>query len=230
LDWRARLAAAESAWSLALLERDPDIAQEATRLFRKAAELDPRASWKWERLAAAHIQAGQSEAALAPLGKSLAIIGDIPRSANSLILRGMAYRELGQTDRALRDFDQVIRLNPSLADAYSNRGATYNNLGQYRRAIQDLDEAIRLRPEHYMAYNNRGNAYGNLDQVTRAIQDFNEAIRLDPTLALAYYNRALAYILLGGDLEAERDAERAVQLGFDSVPLRQAIARLKEDR
>ena len=65
--------------------------------------------------------------------------------------RGVAYRSLGQPQRAIQDFDEAMRLgpsNPSIASTYTNRGNAYEDLGQYQRAIQDHDEAIRLDPQN----------------------------------------------------------------------------------
>ena len=46
---------------------------------------------------------------------------------------------LGQSQRAIRDYDEAIRLNPQLALAYMDRGSAYGHLGQSQRAIQDGD-------------------------------------------------------------------------------------------
>lgn len=229
-DWRPRLAAAESALTLALIERNADTASEAIRLYREVAQLDPQAWWHWEWLAAAHIKVGRTEAALEPLEKSLAILDGIPRSAYSRLLQGMAYLELDEPATALRSFDEAVRLNPNLADAYTNRGASYNALGRYQRAIQDLDEAIKLNPGMAIAYNNRGNSYGNLDQLQRAIEDYDEAIRLDPQFALAYSNRALANTYLGKDDDAKMDVERGTELGLDPGPILAKMEEVKNNR
>jgi tetratricopeptide (TPR) repeat protein len=215
---------------LALIERDPDKAGEAIRLYHEVAELDPHTWWHWERLAAAQLQMGQSQAALAPLEKSLAILGAIPRSAYPRLLQGMAYIGLGDSKTALAFLNEASRLKPDFADAYANRGASYNVLGRYRRAIQDLDEAIKLNPRMAMAYNNRGNSYGNLDQLQRAIEDYDEAIRLDPQFGLAYSNRALAYTYIGRDDDARKDVERGTQLGLDLGPILAKIEEVKNNR
>ena len=227
LDWRLRLDLAGSALTLALMERDPDMANEAILLYREVSQLDPQTSWHWEWLAAAHLKVGQFEAALEPLEIALSILNGSPRSAYPRLLQGMAYSELADSRMAFRSFDEAIRLNPNLGDAYTNRGASYNTLGQYKRAIQDLDEAIKLNPKAAMAYNNRGNSYGNLDQLERAIEDYDEAIRLDPKFALAYSNRAFAYTYLGRYDEARADVERGTALGLDPAPL---LAQLEEVR
>ena len=58
----------------------------------------------------------------------------------------------------------------------------------------------------------------------------DEAIRLNPELALAYVNRAFVYIRLNKDLEAERDMDRAIALGYDPTVLRQEIEEIKKQR
>ena len=126
--------------------------------------------------------------------------------------------------------NDAIRLEPNLADAYTNRGASYSQLGRYERAIKDLDEAIDMNPASAMAYNNRGNAYENLDQLHRALENYDEAIRLDPGFALAYSNRALANTYLGNDDEARKDVERGTALGIDPGPVLARIEEVKNNR
>jgi len=41
--------------------------------------------------------------------------------------RGAAYANLGEYPRAIKDFDEALRLDPQLALAYTNRGATYRH-------------------------------------------------------------------------------------------------------
>jgi tetratricopeptide (TPR) repeat protein len=107
--------------------------------------------------------------------------------------RGNGYHEKGDYDRAILDYDQAVRLNPSHANAFSNRGVAYARKGDYDRAIQNYDEAIRLNPNHADAFSNRGVAYARKGDYDRAIQNYDEAIRLNPNHANAVYDRGNAY-------------------------------------
>jgi tetratricopeptide (TPR) repeat protein len=58
-------------------------------------------------------------------------------------------------DRAIKDDDESIKLNPKYARAYNRRGVAYYNKGDYARAIADDDQALRLNPQRDVARQNR---------------------------------------------------------------------------
>ena len=61
-------------------------------------------------------------------------------------IRGMAYYEQGELDRAVTAFDRAIELKPDYASAFFNRGLAYSAMGDYDRAIADFTQAITLNP------------------------------------------------------------------------------------
>jgi tetratricopeptide (TPR) repeat protein len=148
--------------------------------------------------------------------------------------RGDAYITLGQTQRAISDYDQAIVLDPNDAYYYSDRGKAYQALGKAEQAqrdfdkakellaneaqyaiqttIQGFDKAIRLNPKDAHIYYERGQAYAKLGQTQRSIQDFDEAIRLDPKSSLAYGPRGDAYVKLGQTERAISDYDQAIRL------------------
>ena len=139
--------------------------------------------------------------------------------ANVSMQRGIAYYEQGQYDRAIRDFDEAIRLDAGYVHAWNNRGLTYSNKGQYDRAIRDLDEAIRLDPGHVPAWHNRGAAYYNKGDYDQAIRDFDEVIRLadeelrrHPYYVETWNKRGNAYLEKGQYDQAIRDYDEAIRL------------------
>ncbi|MEK6572175.1 MAG: tetratricopeptide repeat protein, partial [Bacteroidota bacterium] len=70
---------------------------------------------------------------------------------NKMVELGAAVGRLGEHDQALKLFDQVISLNPNLAEAYYNRGIARGQKGDLEGAIKDYDEAIRLLERAYKA-------------------------------------------------------------------------------
>jgi tetratricopeptide (TPR) repeat protein len=77
--------------------------------------------------------------------------------------------------------NQVIRLDPSDADAFSNRGAAYKGKGQYDRAVEDYNQAIRLNPNYATAFYNRGASWARKNDLQRALADFKKFSELAPS-------------------------------------------------
>src|SRR5437667_395115 len=58
--------------------------------------------------------------------------------------RGLAYAANGEFDRAIADFNETIRLDPTDPDAFISRGGAYFATGDHNRAIVNFSEALRL--------------------------------------------------------------------------------------
>ena len=107
--------------------------------------------------------------------------------AEEYFSRGIIAYKNGNTQQALSDFNQTIKINPDDALAYYNRGVVYDDLGNMQQAISDYNQTIKINPYDADAYNNRGNAYSRLGNAQQAINDYNQAIKIKPNLAQAYY-------------------------------------------
>ena len=78
----------------------------------------------------------------------------------ALIARGGALGRKDMIDRAIDDYDVVLRLDPGLADIFNARGELWRKKGDRPKALADFGAAIKLNPEHSIA---RGN-YKSLAQ------------------------------------------------------------------
>jgi tetratricopeptide (TPR) repeat protein len=166
-----------------------------------------------------------------------AIVEQYPEAAEGYLLRGVAYTQLNNVNRAIDDFTRAIRILPYDWTAYTFRAAAYVQLDKIGEALDDYDTAIELNPRYAAAYTGRAqilDAQGDsqnaqIDQliaegITRveredfagAISKFTQAIDLDSTperrVANAYYNRALSHYSLR-DLDAAiEDYGAAIEL------------------
>jgi tetratricopeptide (TPR) repeat protein len=81
-----------------------------------------------------------------------------PDFADAYWIRGLAYADLGQYQRAIEDYNKSMRLKPNDL-IYNHRGLAYRNLGQYQLCIEEYNEAIRLKSVEADAYYERGICY-----------------------------------------------------------------------
>ena len=117
-----------------------------------------------------------------------------------------------ESDKAIADCSQAIRLHENYASAFFNRGNAYRAAAEYDRSIEDYSQVIRLDPNDTDAIINRGNSYNNKGQYDRAIEDYDQAIRLKPSDADAFINRGVAYKAKGQYDRAIADYDQAIRL------------------
>ena len=141
--------------------------------------------------------------------------------------RASIYSVSGQSDKALADFSEALRLSPEDAVTYANRGAHYEQLKQYDRAIQDYDEAIRLDPTEPLAYNNRCYVLLILDRAQEALLDCNAALVLDPENPIIIHTLGNAYEALGEEQRVAQEYQRALKIAPDFEPARESLEKLK---
>ena len=115
-------------------------------------------------------------------------------------------------DRALADFNEVLRRDPKNASAYNRRGFVHLEKLAFDKAIADFDQAIRLNPKSEHNYNNRGLALLQKGDVERAIVDLNQALAINPKAVSALNNRGLAYGLKGKHDLAILDYDDAIRI------------------
>lgn len=133
-----------------------------------------------------------------------------PALAQRYYNRGVGHTQRDDNDRAIADYSEAIRLDPTLGPAFSNRGLVYIDQDNLERAIADFNEAIRLNPKSATAFYNRGIAYVFQDETDHALADFSEAVRLDPTDIDRYRWRGNVNFYKGNFDAAASDLARVV--------------------
>ena len=129
--------------------------------------------------------------------------------------RGIAFAKKGELDRAIRDFDQAIKLKSDYAKAFNNRGNAFADKGELDRAIRNHDHAIKLKSDYAEAFNSRGIAFAKKGELDRAIRDFDQAIKLKSDYAKAFNNRGLAFAKKDEFKRALHDFDQAIKFKPD---------------
>jgi tetratricopeptide (TPR) repeat protein len=63
--------------------------------------------------------------------------------------RGNAYKDKGEVDRAMADYDQAVRLDPKNSSYVRQLGITKYNKGDFQGAAADLLHAFELKDDIY---------------------------------------------------------------------------------
>ena len=91
------------------------------------------------------------------------------------------YYQNKEYARAVKDLEELIKLNPSdAAGYYNNIGMCYLETGDYNTAIIHFRKSLEKNPAFSTAYNNMGTCYEKLGDTTKAIESYARAVENDP--------------------------------------------------
>jgi tetratricopeptide (TPR) repeat protein len=135
------------------------------------------------------------------------------QSAATSELLSDLYRMQGDKDRARREAERAIELDPNAVEAYMLLARLYEGPDSMRRALVDMDAAVRKRPGYLQGWLVKGALHSLLGQFEEAEKAYRKALELKGDFVPAL--NELAWILAenGGSVdEALKFAERAVEL------------------
>ena len=106
----------------------------------------------------------------------------------------MAWEELGDVQKAIKDYGIAIKLNPEDPYSYFNRGSLKIDLKDYKNAIIDLSKAIELDPGNKDAFALRGIAYEEIDDMDSACEDWKSSSELGDAEADEWYRDQCIFV------------------------------------
>lgn len=130
----------------------------------------------------------------------------------ALLMRGGYWSELKEYDKAIQDYDECLRHNPSSAAAFNNRGNAHLDKKENDKAIEDFTESIRLNPKTVTSRLGRGIAWKNKKEYDKAIHDYDEALQIDPRYSHAFYHRGMAWFIKKENDKAISDFGEAIEI------------------
>jgi tetratricopeptide (TPR) repeat protein len=143
----------------------------------------------------------------------------IPNRAVSLSQRASAYLQMKELDRAFRDANEAIRLNPDHATAYAIRGEVLVQKDDPDRALADFNAAYQRNLRDHRIHQSRGRAYLKKNDVNNALAEFSKAIQLNEGFASAYANRAIVHEKRGDVSAALADYDAAIRHGLNDAKI-----------
>ncbi|MBE9485259.1 MAG: SMI1/KNR4 family protein [Bacteroidetes bacterium] len=146
------------------------------------------------------------------IASTTAVLKEIPYDHWKMVLRGLAYKELGKQEEALADFNRALELKHDSAFYYFSRGDLYLSVKKNRAALIDFDIAVKLEPDDTLYLGSRAAVLLTMGKLSAALDDVNKAINIDEKDILAYMVRENIYITQGETDKAEADARKIEEL------------------
>lgn len=126
-------------------------------------------------------------AILLSLGQSMVMVSHPPLAhaapnplANPHFAAATSLLEQKDFQGAMRELNQAIQVDPSLAEAYSFRGILHLEAKNYQEATDDFAQVTRLKPKSAEAHINLATSQMALKDFEAALQSATTAKHLDP--------------------------------------------------
>ena len=125
---------------------------------------------------------GHEEDAVAADPSATASSGRAPEASRAdpipaLLGKGHALLHLGQAEKALAVFDEILRSSPRHTGALVKKGTALEHLDRLEEAIACYDHAIGLNPELTLAYLQKGAVCNRLARFDDALKCYEQALK-----------------------------------------------------
>lgn len=160
----------------------------AKEFLEKAIALDPENTEAMMRLAELSLIVKQYGRSVELLSK---ILEKDKLNTVAWLMRGINFKENGDTTRAVNDFRSAIEADPGYYEAYMQLGIIYQAKND-PIAEGYFNNAIKIKPRSEEALYGRGLWYQEHNQIDKAIQDYTSIIQINPAYKYAHFN--LGYI------------------------------------
>ncbi len=128
--------------------------------------------------------------------------------------------------KAIDAANQVLTINPQVAEAYRVRGYAEEILNMYGEAEKNYSKAIEIAPTFALAHANRGHLYELSGDRQKAFADYNKAISLEPDNELATFNLGRYYFTEGDLDQSSIFAKRVIRLSEKNIRLKSSAYEL----
>ena len=125
--------------------------------------------------------------------------------------KGLDYFAKQKFEQAITEYNEAIRLYPTLAVAHNNLGSAYFALARYTEAVAAFREALRLYPAYAQAQLNLALAYHKLGRAAEANDALRAAIKI-------YFTAGDEQLQAGARTDAEATYKELLQIDPDYAP------------
>jgi tetratricopeptide (TPR) repeat protein len=140
-------------------------------------------------------------------------------SAGDRVELGREYRDQGELDKAIAEFEEAIELDPNDAEAHRSLGTVYGELRKWEESAAALERAIELDPDFGPAYGDLTATYFHLGRIPEALEAGEKSTELAPDYGPGHSNLGVVYEAQGELDRAIAEYEKAIELDpSDSKP------------
>jgi serine/threonine protein kinase/tetratricopeptide (TPR) repeat protein len=116
-----------------------------------------------------------------------------PKEKEAYSLLALFYRDEGNYDKAIEEFNKVLELDPNSAEVHNGLGYIYLFTGNFEKSIEHFKKYASLSPGDANPLDSMADAYFLMGRLDEAIAKYKEALEIKPEFLISYLK--IGYIL-----------------------------------
>ncbi len=192
--------------------------------LKEAVRRNPEVEWIRKKLGRFLNSIGEHKLAIETYDQAIQI------GMNLYAERAVAYRQMGNMDKAMQDFDEALgQLRGDLVYAHEQRARTLMTAGRLDEAMADITKAAEVSPNSLSIMGTRAQILLAMGKTEDAVAAFDAALRGEPVYLVSYCGQGLAFEKLGQVERAVEDYHRCLEMSAEDKDDRDAqeIARAR---
>jgi tetratricopeptide (TPR) repeat protein len=149
-----------------------------------------------------------------------------PKNVQALYNRGRSHEELGEYDKAERDFLAALTHDAKNTQVLLSLSNIYQKQKKHTSALLYAEYAVEVAGAPAMAYFMKARALHQLGNTEEAYKEYSTAIKMDKNFGQAYYYRGLLKFATDRVKSGCDDMRAAIKLNFEDA--REAMSRYCE--
>ncbi|MBR8836429.1 MAG: tetratricopeptide repeat protein [Stigonema ocellatum SAG 48.90 = DSM 106950] len=157
---------------------------------------------------------------LTALGAILVIIELIHPFVRPLyyLYQGNHLLDIRQPEKALKEFENLIEIDPKSAEAWKGRGNALFSKGRELGALESYNRVLFLQPNDIKTLNNKGKTLWKLRKYKEALETHEKALELNPDSPEAWSGKGLAHLGLKQFQQVTECFEKLKQISRPDQP------------
>jgi len=125
---------------------------------------------------------------------------------------GLLYQKQRKMEKAKKEYEKVISLDPLNVEVHNNLGMVYKDLGELDKAIAEYKKALALNSNYKNAHYNQAVALYLKGELEAAAKECSLAIAIDPKDSACYNTLGLIYKKMGRNSSAMDVFQKALSI------------------
>jgi len=125
---------------------------------------------------------------------------------------GLGNFDGNHLELALKNFQEAVKIDPSLWLGYYLMGITHETQKNYKAAVKDYERALDLVPANADVHLALGIVYYEAGGFSQAIKEYQKAVDLNPRLIQGYYNLGVVALTRHDRWHANRFFEQCLEI------------------